>query len=302
VISCEPDHNLEAIRRAPPLAMISAGMPHGAVASPVPSMPISCSSSAGMPHGAVASPEEAVRYGFAVLERGADAIYTSHSPFFVEAMAREGIPVTAHVGLVPNLAQWTSFRAIGRTPEEALKVFRAAKAIERAGAAFVEVEVVPVQLARHITQSTPMITMGMGCGTACDTQCLFSCDVLGTNTGHYPRHSKKYADFAALEAELQDKRIAALKAFVNDVNAKGYPAPGHQIMMDEDAGARSHHIITPFHVKHLITTQVVLVVCGATYGGLISNYPTLYASKHRLYYIIHMMMHINDDCIIYVAR
>jgi 3-methyl-2-oxobutanoate hydroxymethyltransferase len=216
VISCEPDHNLEAVRRAAPLAMISAGMPHGAVASP----------------------EEAVRYGFAVLERGADAIYTSHSPVFIEAMAREGIPVTAHVGLVPNLAQWTSFRAVGRTPEEALKVFRAAKDIERAGAAFVEVEVVPVQLARHITQSTPMITMGMGCGTACDTQYLFSCDVLGTNTGHYPRHSKKYADFAALETELQDKRIAALSAFVEDVNAQGYPAPRHQITMDEAAFQR----------------------------------------------------------------
>lgn len=213
VISCEPDHNLEAIRQAAPLAMISAGMPHGAVASP----------------------EEAVRYGFAVLKRGADAVYTSHSPFIIEAMAREGIPVTGHVGLVPNLAHWTSFRAIGRTPEEALKVFRAAKDIERAGAAFLEVEVIPVQLAKHITQSTTMITMGMGCGTACDTQYLFSCDVLGTNTGHYPRHSKKYADFAALEAQLQDKRIEAFRVFVDDVNARTYPAPRHQIAMEDEA-------------------------------------------------------------------
>lgn len=213
VLSCEPDHNLEAIRRAAPQAMISAGMPHGAVASPA----------------------EAVRYGFSVLARGADAIYTSHSPAFIEAMAREGIPVTGHVGLVPNLAHWTSFRAIGRTPEEALKVFQAAKDIERAGAAFLEVEVVPVQLARHIAQSTPMITMGMGCGTACDTQYLFSCDVLGTNTGRYPRHAKRYADFAALEAELQDKRVAAFQAFVDDVSAETYPAPRHQIVMDDDA-------------------------------------------------------------------
>lgn len=213
IISCEPDHSLEAIRRAAPQALISAGMPHGAVASP----------------------EEAVRYGFSVLRRGADAVYTSHSPYIIEAMAREGIPVTGHVGLVPNLAHWTSFRAIGRTPEEALRVFRAAKDIEQAGAAFLEVEVVPVQLARHITQSTPMVTMGMGCGTACDTQYLFSCDVLGTNTGHYPRHSRKYVDFAALEAELQRKRIDAFKAFVDDVNAETYPAPEHQVTMDHAA-------------------------------------------------------------------
>lgn len=216
VLSCEPDHNLEAIRRAAPLAFLSAGMPHGAVAAPA----------------------EAVRYGFAVLARGADAIYTSQSPVMIEAMAREGIPVTGHVGLVPNLAQWTSFRAIGRSTEEALQVFRKAKNIENAGAAFLEVEVVPVQLAAHITQATPMITMGMGCGTACDTQYLFSCDVLGTNTGHYPRHSKRYADFAALEAELQAKRVAAIKAFADDVAASAYPAASHQITMDEGAFER----------------------------------------------------------------
>ena len=105
----------------------------------------------------------------------------------------------------------------------------------RYGAAFLEVEVVPVQLARHISQSTSMITMGMGCGTACDTQYLFSCDVLGANTGHYPRHAKKYADFATLEAQLQDQRVAAFRAFVDDVNAETYPAPHHQIAMEDAA-------------------------------------------------------------------
>ena len=39
-----------------------------------------------------------------------------------------------------------------------------------------------------------MITMGMGCGDVCDTQYLFCNDILGTNTGHYPRHAKKYID------------------------------------------------------------------------------------------------------------
>ena len=75
--------------------------------------------------------------------------------------------------------------------------------------------------------------MGMGCGDVCDTQYLFSCDVLGTNTGHYPRHSKKYADFAALESELQIKRIDAFKTFITDVKSGGYPTAGHQIQMDK---------------------------------------------------------------------
>lgn len=210
VLSCEPDHTLEPIRAAAPTAFISAGMPHGAVSSP----------------------EEAVRLGFAILARGADAVYTSHSPRFIEAMAREAIPVTGHVGLVPNKAAWTGYRAIGRTPEEAAKVLRDVRDIENAGAAFVEVEVVPVQLADHITRNTAMITMGMGCGSVCDTQYLFSCDILGTRTSRMPRHARRYGDLAALEAEVQAARVAAFRAFADDVAAGSFPQAGHQVAME----------------------------------------------------------------------
>ena len=210
ILSCEADDTLMSVRAAAPSAFISAGMPHGSVATP----------------------DEAIRFGFATLRKGADTVYTSHSPRFIEAMAREGIPVTAHVGLVPNLAAWTGFRAIGRTTAEALDVLRKVRDIQNAGAACLEVEVVPVQLADHITRSTPMLTMGMGCGTVCDTQYLFSCDVLGTNTGRYPRHAKRYADFAALEAELQTRRVAAFRDFVQDVTSEGYPERRHEVWMD----------------------------------------------------------------------
>ncbi len=213
ILSCEPDHHLEDIRAAVPVAFLSVGMPHGAVASP----------------------DEAVRLGFAMMTRGADAVYCSHSPYFIEAMAREGIPVTGHVGLVPNRATWTNFRAVGKTPDEAMRVLQSVKDLENAGAAAVEVEVVPVRLADLITRLTPMITMGMGCGSVCDTIYLFSSDVLGTNAGHYPRHSKKYADFVQLEAELQHKRVEAFKAFVDDVASGGYPEERHQLDMDDAA-------------------------------------------------------------------
>ena len=189
---------------------------------------------AGTPHGAAATPDEAIRAGFALLERGADTIYCSHSPRFIQAMAHEGIPVTGHVGLVPNLARFTNFRAIGRTAAEAVEVMQKVRDIENAGASFLEVEVVPVELADHITRTTKMITMGMGCGTVCDTQYLFSCDVLGTNVGHYPRHSKRYADFLALEAELQAKRVAAFRAFTADVAASNYPEERHLIRMSSE--------------------------------------------------------------------
>ena len=213
ILSCEPDHHFEDIRAAVPSAFLSVGMSHGAVSSP----------------------DEAVRLGFAMMTRGADAVYCSHSPYFIEAMAREGIPVTGHVGLVPNRATWTNFRAVGKTPDEAMSVLQSVRDLENAGAAAIEVEVVPVRLADHITRLTPMLTMGMGCGSVCDTIYLFSSDVLGTHAGHYPRHSKKYADFVQLEAELQNKRVAAFKAFVDDVANGGYPDAHHQVGMDDDA-------------------------------------------------------------------
>jgi len=211
ILSCEADATLPAIRAAAPSALISAGMPHGTSATP----------------------DEAVRAAFDALRMGADAIYCSHSPRYIEAMAREGVPVTGHVGLVPNLAAWTGFRAIGRNAAEALSVLRKAKDIENAGAAFLEVEVVPVQLADHITRATSMVTMGMGCGSVCDTQYLFSCDVLGTNRGRYPRHSKRYADFARLEDELQQQRVAAFQDFVRDVEGQGYPEKSHEVWMTD---------------------------------------------------------------------
>src|SRR5437879_10596477 len=74
--------------------------------------------STATPHG-LASPEEAIRIGFQVLELGASSVYCSASPFMIEAMAREGIPVVGQLGMVTRQASWTNVRAIGKTPAEA---------------------------------------------------------------------------------------------------------------------------------------------------------------------------------------
>ena len=210
IISCEPDA-LKEIRLNAPHAFLSVGLKHGSVHSPT----------------------EAIKRGFEILEMGGDAVYCSHSVYFIEAMAREGIPITSHVGLVPNLAAWTNFRAVGKTAEEAMTVLQKAKDIENAGAAFLEVEVIPVELADYITKNTNMITMGMGCGNVCDTQYLFSDDILGTNQGHYPRHSKRYVDLTKVENELQTLRKKGFDLFVNDVNNGAYPESKHQIQMEK---------------------------------------------------------------------
>ena len=211
VLSCEADHTLLGIRAAAPTAFISAGLKNRTIASA----------------------EQAIRMAFDAIEHGADSVYCSSSTEIIEAMAREGIPVTGHVGLVPKHATWTGFRAIGKAPEEAMKVYQALKRLENAGVCAVEVEVIPVKLAAFLTRNTPVITMGMGCGNACDTQYLFSSDVLGTNTGHYPRHSRKYADIPAQLAKVQQERIQAFQAFAADVGDGSYPAAAHQVDVDD---------------------------------------------------------------------
>ena len=188
---------------------------------------------AGYAQGVMASPEIAIREGFRAMEAGVDGIYFAGSMRIVEAMAREGIPVTGHVGYVPRWQTWTGVRAVGKTAEEAIAVYRRVKDLENAGAWAVEMELVPVEVADFITRNTTLITEGMGCGSVCDTQYLFSCDVLGTNRGHYPRHSKKYADLAAEEDRLQRMRIDAFRAFAEDVRIGGYPERKHEIHTDE---------------------------------------------------------------------
>ncbi len=211
MFSCEIDANLPKIRAAAPLTFIQAGLMHGAVASA----------------------EEGIRKGFDALGMGADAVYFSGGVRILEAMAKEGIPVTGHVGLVPDWATWTNFRAIGKNPREALEVYRKMKTLENAGAWAVEIEVVPVKIAAYLTANTRMITEGMGSGSVCDTQYLFSCDVLGTNTGHKPRHSKRYAEIGEELARIQELRVRAIEDFVKDVRAGTFPEPRHQIEIDE---------------------------------------------------------------------
>src|ERR1700742_2905111 len=95
--------------------------------------------SAATPHG-MASPEEAIRVGFRALELGASSVYCSASPFIIEAMAREGLPVVGHLGMVPRHVTWTNYRAIGKTVEEAIELHRRMKELESAGAYAAELE------------------------------------------------------------------------------------------------------------------------------------------------------------------
>src|SRR6266545_6565008 len=188
--------------------------------------------SGATPHG-LASPEEAIRIAFRALELGASSVYCSASPWMIEAMAREGIPVVGHLGMVPRHATWTNVRAIGKTASEARQLYEQMKRLENAGAYAAELELVPHNLATYFCRKTSMILMSLGSGSGCDTQFLFSDDILQDYDERIPRHAKAYRNFRKEYQRLQQERVAAFQEYADDVKSGRFPEASHLVAMDE---------------------------------------------------------------------
>jgi 3-methyl-2-oxobutanoate hydroxymethyltransferase len=190
--------------------------------------------SGATPHG-LASREEAIRIGFRALELGASSVYCSASPYLIEAMAREGIPVVGHLGMVPRHATWTNVRAIGKTVAEAREIYRRMKQLESAGAYAAELELVPHRLASYLCKKTALILMSLGSGSGCDTQFLFSDDILGDYNERIPRHAKAYRNFLKEYQRLQNERVAAFREYAADVKNGQFPETSHLVGIDDDS-------------------------------------------------------------------
>ena len=180
----------------------------------------------GLPlYSAPHSADGYLSWAFKMMEGGADAVYCAASFDTVESLTKEYIPVIGHVGLVPHYCTWTGgFKAVGKTAAAAMQVWERCKRYEEVGAFGVEIEVVPPDVTAEISKHTSLFLVSMGGGAGGDCQYLFACDVLGTNRGHVPRHSKKYADLSREFDRIQQIRIDAFKSFVKDVQSGGYPS------------------------------------------------------------------------------
>jgi len=188
-------------------------------------------------HGDHASKNSVLRGGFDALAAGADSVYCALSPRFIEVLAREGIPVCAHAGLVPQKARLTGMRGFGKTAAEAQQVFQAVKDFESAGAVMVELECLAAPVTAQITQATTLSTVSIGSGAGADIHYLFGCDILG-EPGRKPRHARAWDDFAGEYARLQDRRKAAFAAFRDAVLSESFPAPDELVTMPVDELAR----------------------------------------------------------------
>ncbi|MFQ5543166.1 MAG: 3-methyl-2-oxobutanoate hydroxymethyltransferase [Nitrospiria bacterium] len=135
----------------------------------------------------------------------------------IAALTRIGIPVMAHIGLTPqSVHSMGGYKVQGRQVRQAKQLLKDAKALESAGAFSVVLEGIPNPLAKEITATIKIPTIGIGAGPDCDGQVLVLHDLLGLSIQDHPKFVRQYADLGALA-------VKAFKAFKSDVETGKFP-------------------------------------------------------------------------------
>ncbi|HEC74050.1 MAG TPA: 3-methyl-2-oxobutanoate hydroxymethyltransferase [Methylophaga aminisulfidivorans] len=136
----------------------------------------------------------------------------------VEELTARGIPVCAHLGLLPqSVHRLGGYFVQGRESEHADALLADAIRLEEAGADMLVLECVPASLAKTITEQLTIPVIGIGAGVDCDGQVLVLYDMLGLTPGKRPRFSH---DFLAETGSIQ----AALSAYVSQVKTAVFPS------------------------------------------------------------------------------
>lgn len=163
-----------------------------------------------------ASSEEAVRSAVSLVKVGAEAVKLEGAYVeAIEAIVRAGIPVMGHVGMTPqSVNSFGGFRVQGRG-DRADTVVEAAHAVEKAGAFSVVLEVIPGVVAKRITETVSIPTIGIGAGPDCDGEIQVWHDLLGISETVY-RHAKAYADVGEITKN-------ALKSYAEEVRKREFP-------------------------------------------------------------------------------
>jgi 3-methyl-2-oxobutanoate hydroxymethyltransferase len=131
----------------------------------------------------------------------------------IQRIIQSGIPVMGHLGLQPqSVHAYGGFRVQGRSSDSALNIVRQAAALEELGAFAIVLECVPGSLAREISESLRIPTIGIGAGVACDGQILVLQDLLGMNTDFQPKFSRPFLDGARCVVETLARFDMAVKA------------------------------------------------------------------------------------------
>ncbi len=139
----------------------------------------------------------------------------------IQLIVEAGIPVVGHLGLTPqSVHAMGGFKVQGRGEVAAAQLLEDALCLQEAGAFCLVLEMVPAPLAAEISAALDIPTIGIGAGARCDGQVLVCNDLLGLDARFKPRFVKRYA-------ELEDPIVAAIGAYVREVQAGAFPTREH---------------------------------------------------------------------------
>jgi len=171
------------------------------------------------------SKEDAVKNaGRFVKEAGAESVKLEVTSDYIDTIReirKAGIPVMAHIGLRPqSVHDMGGYKLQGRDKGEGAKLVALAKEIEQAGAFSLVLESIPQKLAKKITRSIKIPTIGIGAGKDCDGQVLVINDLIGLSEDPLPKFVKKYA-------KVSETMKEATKDYVNEVKKGDFPSSEH---------------------------------------------------------------------------
>lgn len=146
----------------------------------------------------------------------------------IKAIVSAGIPVVAHLGLTPqSINTFGGFKVQGKTEAAAKKLIEDAKAVEEAGAFLLVLECVPAKLAKLVTESINIPTIGIGAGAGCDGQVLVIYDMLGMFSDFKPKFVKHFANAGDVIHE-------AVKTYIAEIDDGTFPAEEHCYKIDDE--------------------------------------------------------------------
>ena len=140
----------------------------------------------------------------------------------VKKIVSAGIPVMGHLGLTPqSIYKFGTYNVRAKEEEEAAKLKRDALLLQEAGAFAIVLEKIPATLAKEVSQSLHIPTIGIGGGGDCDGQVLVMHDMLGINTEFKPRFLRQYLN-------LHEQITGAVKQYIADVKSGDFPNESEQ--------------------------------------------------------------------------
>lgn len=173
---------------------------------------------ADMPIGSYDTPAQALATARTLIEAGAQGVKLEggvHRTAQIDAITGAGIPFMAHIGMLPqSVREEGGYKVKGRSPAEMQALIGDARAVEQAGAFSVVLELVVTDLARQISESLRIPTIGIGSGEGCDGQILVTHDLVGL----FPWFTPK---FVSPEARISEEIRRAVTKFIERTRTDG---------------------------------------------------------------------------------